>query len=126
MIYKATKLEVFHDLVLVRRIDTTMSPGGLVLIHRKENESNLAKIIEVGPGIEGKPETVPQCKVGEYWLIGRFIGTKIDLDNAEHVMVRWNDCQARVHFDDEALKLLDQAIIAESGKKEAEETTEAS
>lgn len=110
MIYSAKKVEPYHDLVLVRRIDTAMTPSGLILPQVKDKESNLALIVSRGPGLPGKPETVPQCEPGEYWLISRFIGTKVDLDGKEHVIVTWRDCQAKVSFPEEALKLLDQSL----------------
>jgi co-chaperonin GroES (HSP10) len=110
MIYSASEVQPYHDMVLVRRIDTAITPSGLILPQVKDKESNLAVIVAVGPGIPGKEETKPLCNPGEFWLISRFIGTKVDLDNKEHILVTWRDCQAKVIFPAEALKLLDQSL----------------
>jgi co-chaperonin GroES (HSP10) len=117
MIYQAKKIKPTRDMVLVRRIDTGMTPGGIIIpFHPDKKESNLAKIVAVGPGVEGKPETKPLCKEGEYWLIARYIGVKFELDNATHILVKWADCQAKVEFEEEALKLLDESLTTGSEK----------
>jgi co-chaperonin GroES (HSP10) len=111
MIYQPEEIEVFHDLVLVRRIDTAKTPGGIWMPHHPDKkESNLAKVVKVGGGVIGKPETVPQCKPGEYWLVARYIGTVITLNGKDHILVKWNDMQARIRFSDEAIELLDDAL----------------
>lgn len=111
MIYHPQDIEVFHDLVLVRRVDTAKTPGGIVLpYHPDKKESNIAKVVKVGHGIPLKPETVPQCNPGEYWLVARYIGTIITLNGHDHVLVKWNDMQARITFTQEAMMLLDDAL----------------
>lgn len=111
MIYQPREIEVFHDLCLVRRIDTTKTPGGLIIpYHPNKKESNLAKVVQVGSGVVGKPETVPQCSPGEFWLVARYIGTVITINGRDHTLVKWIDMQARITFDDEAIKLLDDAL----------------
>jgi len=108
MIYKAEKIEPFHDFVLVRRVDASKTPSGLILPEQQEQESNLALIVEVGHGIPDRPK--PLCKPGEYWLLARFIGTKVVIDNVEYILVKWADCQAKVHFSEEAITLLKTAL----------------
>lgn len=110
MIYKAERVEPAHDMVLVRRIDVNVTPTGLVLPTVREQESKLARIVEVGPGIPGMERTVPGCKVGEYWIMARFIGEKIDVDGVEYNLVKWGDCLAKIHFSEGALKLLDESL----------------
>lgn len=119
MIYQPTEIQVYHDLVLVRRIDTVQTPGGLVLpYHPDKKESNIVKVVQVGCGIPNKPETVPQCSPGEYWLVARYIGTIITLNGQDHVLVKWNDMQAKVTFSEEAKKLLDDVL--DQGSTDAE------
>lgn len=109
-IYSVKKVHVQHDLVLVQRIDLAKTPSGLIMPFTEDRkESNLARIVEVGPGIEGRPESKPKCKPGEYWLIARYIGTVFSLGNKSVTIVKWNDCQARVEFEDGAEKLLEDA-----------------
>lgn len=120
MIYHPEEIEVFHDLVLVRRIETTKTPGGLILpYHPDKKESVIVKVVQVGKGVETmgsagmavtKPETVPRCAPGEFWIVARYIGTIITLNGKDHVLVKWNDMQARVTFSKEACKLLDDAL----------------
>jgi co-chaperonin GroES (HSP10) len=119
MIYP-TRIEPHHDLVVVRRVDQTKTKGGIILpYHHDRKESHIAKIVEVGPGVEGRPETKPKCKVGEFWLIARFIGTVVPLNGADHTIVKWNDCQCKLHFDDETIKLLDDAFVDSRDKEQA-------
>ena len=111
MIYQPEDIQVFHDLVLVRRVDTVQTPAGLILpYHPDKKESNIAKVVSVGSGVVGKPETVPRCAPGEYWLVARYIGTVITLNSRDHVLVKWIDMQARVTFSEEAQRLLDDAL----------------
>lgn len=124
MIYQPKEIEVFHDLVMVRRVDTAKTPGGLILpYHPAKKESNLVKVVQVGLGIAGKPETVPQCAPGEFWLIARYIGTIITLNGKDHVLVKWIDMQARVHFDDEAIGLLDEALDEQPSRADERQTS---
>lgn len=123
MIYQPEEIEVFHDLVLVRRVDTVQTPGGIILpYHPDKKESNVVKVVQVGKGIEGKPETVPRCAPGEYWLVARYIGTVITLNGKDHVLVKWFDMQARVTFDDEAHKLLDDALDEQPSRADERQT----
>lgn len=109
MIHGIKKLDIEHDLVLVQRIDPEKTPAGLWMPHHEDRkESNLAKIISVGPGIAGRPETVPKCKEGEYWLIARYIGTVFEMNGRTVTMVKWADCQARATFEEGAEKLLER------------------
>lgn len=104
-------LEPYHDLVVVRRVDYNKTPSGLVLPQpSKGNESHLAKIVSVGPGIDGRPETKPKCVPGEYFLIARFIGTIIPINGIDHTIVKWADCQARVTLSDATRRLLDESL----------------
>jgi co-chaperonin GroES (HSP10) len=119
-IYNVAKVHLHHDLVLVQRIDAAKTPSGLVIpYHPDRKESNLARIIEVGPGLPNKPELRPQCKIGEYWLIARYIGTVFSLGDKEVTIVKWADCQARVEFEPGAEKLLEEAAIKSDSMGEA-------
>lgn len=123
MIYHPQEIEVFHDLVLVRRVDTVKTPAGIVLpYHPQKQESNIARVVQVGCGVTGKPETVPQCNPGEYWLVARYIGTVISLNGKDHVLVKWNDMQARVTFSKEAVDLLEDALDYKETKTNDRET----
>ena len=105
---------------LGQRIDATKTPQGLILpFHTDRKESNLAKIIKVGPGVAGR-EDKPMCKEGEYWLIARYIGTVFDLNGKSVTMVKWADCQARVQFEKGAEELLEAAGEVTEEKPPAE------
>jgi hypothetical protein len=75
-------------------------------------------VVQVGTGVVGKPETVPRCSPGEFWLVARYIGTVITINGKDHVLVKWNDMQARVQFTDEARKLLDDTLEEEKAIQE--------
>lgn len=114
MIYQPEKVEVYHDLVLVRRVDTQRTPGGIVVPHHPDKkESQIAKVVQVGPGIPNRPETKPQCSPGEYWIIARYIGTIIRIDDQDLTLVKWNDMQARLTFSGPALRLLDDSLAGD-------------
>jgi len=103
VIYQVKSIKPNHDLVLVKRLDTTKTPAGLTLPEARQTESNLVKVVAVGPGLPGKPETQPKCTEGEYWLMARYIGTQIFMDNEEYVLVKWSDCLAKIELLDESL-----------------------
>jgi len=98
MIYSVMNVEPYHDMILVVRVDTKKTSSGLHLPEQKNDESMIAKIVAVGPGVPGLEKTKPQCKRGEYWIMARFIGEKISIDGIEHNLVKWGDCLARVTF----------------------------
>ena len=103
MIFRVKAVSPNHDLVLVRRIDPNKTPSGLSLALEKSHESNLVRIEAVGPGLDTKPETKPKCKVGEFWLVARYIGTVITMDSVDYVLVKWADCLAKIELADPSL-----------------------
>lgn len=108
-VYNIKEMEIFHDLVLVQRIDISKSPGGIFMpYHPDRKESNLAVVIAVGKGIPDKPNLTPMVKPDDFVLVARYIGTVFDLDGKSVTMVKWADIQARVSFDHETTVQLKQ------------------
>lgn len=96
MLFKVKSVDPFHDYVMVRRCDHTVSAGGLFVI--QDSPSNLAEVIGVGPGREGVPGTKPLVKVGDKVILDKWIGTKVMVDGVECTLVKWYDCQAGVQL----------------------------
>lgn len=103
MIYNIKELFPLHDYVIIKRVETNKTPGGVIVPHTEE-EPNLAKVMALGPGKPG----IPGCdiaadgylKVGDYVLVAKFIGTIARLDNQDCVMIKYYDVQCKVLFED--------------------------
>lgn len=114
MIFGIKKVHPKHDMILVRRLEfPKMAALGSRLYapvdKEVRHESHLAVVVEVGPGREGVPDGIPDVVPGEYVLLSRMIGERIELDGQIHNVVKWGDVLGSVEFTEEGLKFLDEA-----------------
>ena len=75
--------------------DTTKS--GIILTSASQEKSQIAEVIEVGPGkiIEGKREEI-LVKKGENVIISEYSGTKVKYEGMEYIIIKQEDILAIV------------------------------
>ena len=85
------KVKPLYDRILVRRLDAKEEvKGGIIIPDTAKEKPMEGKVVAVGAGRldkAGKPIPM-QVKVGDKVLIGKYAGTEVKIDDAEHVIVK--------------------------------------
>ena len=85
------KVKPLYDRILVRRLDTKEEvKGGIIIPDTAKEKPMEGKVVAVGSGrLDKSGKQIPmQVKVGDKVLIGKYAGTEVKIDNAEHVIVK--------------------------------------
>ena len=75
--------------------ETTKS--GIILSNASKEKTQIAKVIEVGPGekVEGKIEEM-HVKKGDRVIVSKYAGTEVNYENEEYLIVKQDDILAIV------------------------------
>ncbi len=94
------KLRPLGDRVVIKRVEQEeKTKGGIIIPDSAKEKPVEAEVIAVGPGKalkDGKIRPV-EVKQGDRVLIGKWSGTEIKHDGADHVIVREEDILAVVN-----------------------------
>jgi chaperonin GroES len=85
------KVKPLYDRILVRRLDAKEEvKGGIIIPDTAKEKPMEGKVVAVGSGrLDKAGKQIPmQVKVGDKVLIGKYAGTEVKIDNAEHVIVK--------------------------------------
>jgi len=85
------KVKPLYDRILVRRLDAKEEvKGGIIIPDTAKEKPMEGKVVAVGSGRldKGGKQIPMQVKVGDKVLIGKYAGTEVKIDNAEHVIVK--------------------------------------
>ena len=85
------KVKPLYDRILVRRLDAKEEvKGGIIIPDTAKEKPMEGKVVAVGSGrMDKSGKQIPmQVKVGDKVLIGKYAGTEVKIDNAEHVIVK--------------------------------------
>ena len=89
-------LKPLGDRVVVKMLqneETTKS--GIILAGKADEKSQIAEIIEVGPGLEENGKKIEmQVKKGEKVVLNQYAGTTIKYEGEELIIVKQNDILA--------------------------------
>ena len=88
-----------HDRVVVKReAEERKSPGGIVIPDTASEKPTFGTIVAVGQGkvLENGQVRVPDVKVGDRILFGKYSGTEVKVNNEELVVMREDDVMAIV------------------------------
>jgi chaperonin GroES len=88
------KIKPLNDRVLVLREDEEQkSAGGIIIPDTAKEKPQRGKVVAVGSGRKDKEgKRIPlEVKVGDRILFGKYAGTEIKIENAEHVFMREDD-----------------------------------
>jgi chaperonin GroES len=92
-------LRPLHDRVIIKRLDQeTKTASGIVIPESAAEKPDQGEVIAVGPGKrdnDGK-RIVPDLKVGERVLFGKYSGQQVKLDGNELLVLREEDIVAVV------------------------------
>jgi len=85
------KVKPLYDRILVKRLDAREEvKGGIIIPDTAKEKPMEGKVVAVGSGrLDKAGKAIPmQVKVGDKVLIGKYAGTEVKIDDAEHVIVK--------------------------------------
>ena len=88
------KVRPLQDRVLVKRVESeTRSAGGIIIPDTAKEKPLEGVVIAVGEGkrLEDGSRVVPEVKVGERVLFGKYAGTEIKVDGEDHMILKESD-----------------------------------
>ncbi len=88
------KFHPLHDRVVVKRIDAEeKTKGGIIIPDTAKEKPQEGEVIAVGPGArdESGKLVLPDLKVGDRILFGKWSGTEIKLDGQDLLIMKESD-----------------------------------
>jgi len=88
------KIRPLQDRVIVKRIEEEeKSKGGIIIPDTAKEKPQEGKVIAVGKGkVNDEGKITPlDIKVNDRILFGKYSGTEINIDGAEHLIMREED-----------------------------------
>lgn len=88
------KLTPLHDRVVVRRLEQERrTAGGIVIPDTAGEKPDQGEVIAVGPGrrLEDGNRCVPDVKIGDCVLFGKYAGTTAKVEGEELLVMREDD-----------------------------------
>ena len=87
------KVKPLYDRILIKRLEPETTRGGLVIPDTAKDKPMEGEVIAVGSGRRSEDGSLHKLAVkpGQRVLIGKYSGTEVRIDDAEHVMVREDD-----------------------------------
>src|SRR4051794_39447291 len=101
------KLRPLHDRVIVKRIDSeTKTASGIVIPDAAAEKPDQGEVLAVGPGRKNEKGDliVPQVKVGDRVLFGKYSGQTVKVDGDELLVMKEDDLFAVVEGAPAGLK----------------------
>ena len=89
----AGKVRPLHDRVIVKRVDEEeKTAGGIIIPDTAKEKPQEGKVVAVGSGKREDGKVIPlDVKAGDRVLFSKYSGTEIQLDGAEHLIMREDD-----------------------------------
>jgi chaperonin GroES len=88
------KIKPLHDRVVVRRVEEEeRTPGGILIPDTAKEKPMQGEVLAVGPGArdESGKRIVPDVKVGDTILFGKWSGTEVKIDGDELLIMKESD-----------------------------------
>ena len=91
-----TKVQPLGDRVLIKQLEAEdKTKGGIILPDTAKEKPQEAEVVAVGKGkVEDGKTIVPEVKVGDKILYGKYSGTEIKVDGEELIIVKEEDILA--------------------------------
>ena len=99
------KFRPLGDRVVVRRIkEDQKTAGGIIIPDTVAEKPQEGEVISVGPGAldEHGKRVVPEVKVGDFVLFGKWSGTEVKLDGEELLIMKESDLMGVVEGNKKA------------------------
>ena len=93
------KIKPLHDRVIVKRIEEEeKTKGGIIIPDTAKEKPSEGVVVAVGSGkmLEDGSRQAVDVKKGDKVLFGKYAGTEIKIDGAEHLIMREDDIIAIV------------------------------
>ena len=91
------KVKPLQDRVVIKRLEEEeKTKGGIIIPDAAKEKPQEGRVIAVGSGkmTEKGQRVVPEVKVGDKILFGKYSGTDINIDGEEHLILREEDILA--------------------------------
>ena len=88
------KLTPLHDRVVVKRVEAErQTAAGIVIPDTAGEKPDQGEVIAVGPGkrLEDGQRCIPDAKVGDRVLFGKYAGTTVKMEGEELLVMREDD-----------------------------------
>jgi len=88
------KIKPLQDRVIVKRVEEEeITKGGIIIPDSAKEKPQEGEIVAVGPGkVTDDGKKIPlEVKAGDRVLFGKYSGTEIKLEDAEHLIMREDD-----------------------------------
>lgn len=91
-------LKPLGDRIVVKMLqkeETTKS--GIILTSKSEEKSQIAEVLEIGPGTTEEGKKIEICvKKGDKVIISQYAGTTVKYEDEEYIIVKYSDILAVV------------------------------
>ncbi len=87
----AKTIRPLHDRILLKRLEAQeKTPGGILIPDNAKEKPIEAMVVAVGSGktLEDGTVRVPEVKVGDKVLFGKWSGSEVKIDGTDHLLVR--------------------------------------
>ena len=91
------KIRPLHDRVIVKRLpEEDVTKGGIIIPDSAKEKPIQGEVVAVGPGktLDNGKTVTPDVKVGNKVLFGKYAGSEVKLDGAEHLILREDEILA--------------------------------
>ena len=91
------KVKPLQDRVVIKRLEEEeKTRGGIIIPDAAKEKPQEGRVVAVGSGkmTEKGQRVVPEVKVGDKILFGKYSGTDINIDGEEHLILREEDILA--------------------------------
>jgi len=91
------KVKPLQDRVVIKRLEEEeKTKGGIIIPDAAKEKPQEGRVVAVGSGkmTEKGKRVVPEVKVGDKILFGKYSGTDINIDGEEHLILREEDILA--------------------------------
>jgi chaperonin GroES len=88
------KIRPLHDRILAKRVaEPDKTSGGLIIPDTAKDKPLEAMVVAVGNGkvLENGKVQAMSVKAGDKVLIGKYSGAEVQVDGAEHIILREDD-----------------------------------
>jgi chaperonin GroES len=88
------KFRPLGDRVVVRRLaEDQKTPGGIIIPETAQEKPHEGEVMSVGPGAidDSGKRVVPEVKVGDMVLFGKWSGTEVKVDGNELLIMKESD-----------------------------------
>jgi len=88
------KIRPLQDRILIKRLEgETKTAGGIIIPDNAKEKPLEGEVVAVGNGkvLEDGKLSKPDVKVGDKVLFGKYAGSEVKLDGAEHLILKEDD-----------------------------------